>query len=156
MQKIGVKTDKINNEIKERREKELQMIDETDENRIKHLKVSPSASFIIAQIGNTVFIKILNQINKVPSKGSRNYQRSIAFLPIYMDEDYCFKQNREKWMSENDINAKDVPAEKSSADEKSDNSKISISLRDFESGRTIDSIDPTLYNDFVNPQTLKK
>jgi len=49
------------------------------------------ASFVSAQIGNEVFIKFLNQANKFQHTSTIGYQKSIALLPIYMDEDYYQK-----------------------------------------------------------------
>ena len=77
-------------------------------------------------------------------------------MPIYMDEDYCFQQNRDRWLKENNINANEIKFERSSEEGSETSSQISLSLRDLDTKQTLNSIDPTLFNDYVNPTTLKK
>lgn len=69
-------------------------IAETKDNNIKHFDISPKATILVAFIGSELFIKILNQVNRSQTTKSLEYQTSIAFMPIYLDEDYNFKENK--------------------------------------------------------------
>jgi len=69
-------------------------ITETKDNNIKHFDISPKATILVAFIGSELFIKILNQVNRSQTTKSLEYQTSIAFMPIYLDEDYNFKENK--------------------------------------------------------------
>lgn len=44
--------------------KQMNQVDECDKNRIKIFEVSPNAKFIAANIGNSIYLKILNQTDK--------------------------------------------------------------------------------------------
>ena len=59
-------------------------------------EVSPLANLIAAQIGTFIFIKVLNQVDCEQSSQNLKYQQRIAFLPIYLDEDYNFLANRKR------------------------------------------------------------
>lgn len=46
---------------------------------------------VVAVMGQEVVIRILNQVDKSQYRGSYQYQKSIAFLPINFDEDNHFR-----------------------------------------------------------------
>ena len=65
--------------------------------RIKIFDISPNGRLIAAQMGNEIFIRIVNQVMRDQWHNTLDYQNSIAFLPLYLDEDYNFNLNRKKY-----------------------------------------------------------
>lgn len=63
-------------------------------------EISPKATYIVAHIGNEILIRMLNEGNRQQWRETLEYQQSIAFLPIYLDEDYNFQENKKRYMLE--------------------------------------------------------
>ena len=55
---------------------------------------------IAAHIGNEIFIRSLNQVNRDQQSNSLAYHNSITFMPVYFDFDHNFMRNRELQKSE--------------------------------------------------------
>ena len=69
----------------------------TAANKLEHFEISPQGKVIAAQIGNVIFIKVLNQVNRDQYLNTLEYHHSITFMPLYLDEDYNFKENKNKY-----------------------------------------------------------
>lgn len=54
------------------------------------MEISPNATFMVAHIENEILIKIINQTGRDQWSNTYEYQNSIMFMPIYLDEDYNF------------------------------------------------------------------
>lgn len=64
--------------------------------------MSPCANYIVADLNGTVLIKMLNQVNKEQSSNLYSYHISIPFMPLYLDEDYNYLVNKQKFENEFD------------------------------------------------------
>ena len=64
------------------------------EQELKLFEISPHASLIAFTFGNEIIIKILNQVDREQKSNTLDYHQSLAFLPIYMDEDYNFQYSK--------------------------------------------------------------
>ena len=53
-------------------------------------EISCRAKVFAAQIGRDIFIRVLNQVNREQSGDTLGYHQSIAFMPIYLDQDYNY------------------------------------------------------------------
>ena len=63
-------------------------------------ELSPNATVLAANIGQEIFLKVLNQVHRQQWRNTLDYQESIAFMPIYLDEDYNFTLSVKRYVDE--------------------------------------------------------
>ena len=57
------------------------------------VEVSPKGRFIVAQINNDIFLRVIHLTLTAYDekfKNSYDYQQAITFMPIYFDQDYNY------------------------------------------------------------------
>jgi len=57
------------------------------------VEVSPKGRFIVAQINNDIFLRVIHLTLTAYNekfKNSYDYQQAITFMPIYFDQDYNY------------------------------------------------------------------
>jgi len=72
---------------------DLQNQNEDDPNLIGMVEVSPKGRFIVAQINNDIFLRVIHLTLTAYNekfKNSYDYQQAITFMPIYFDQDYNY------------------------------------------------------------------
>jgi hypothetical protein len=67
---------------------------------IKLLEVSPNATFLVAHIENEILIRIINQTGRGQWGNTYEYQNSLMFMPMFLDEDYNFAANKRRYEAE--------------------------------------------------------
>jgi hypothetical protein len=60
-------------------------------------EISCRAKVLAAQIGKDIFIRVLNQVNRKQSADTLGYHQSITFMPIYLDQDYNYDDEKENF-----------------------------------------------------------
>jgi hypothetical protein len=68
--------------------------------KIGIFEISCKAKVLAAQIGRDIFIRVLNQVNREQSEDTLGYHQSIAFMPIYLDQDYNYDDEKAKFQKQ--------------------------------------------------------
>lgn len=53
--------------------------------------------YIACTIKDQLLIKVLSMVRNTQKHNNLAYQQSIPFIPLYLDEDYKYLENKEKW-----------------------------------------------------------
>lgn len=137
---------------------------ENADNKIKDFDISPSAALLAAQIGQELYIRILNQVDRQQHKQNLSYQKSIAFMPIYLDEDYSFEANLERYdeeqMREEEEQRKqlsiDIQASLRAQLEKQTGRRASVSFATKQHQQEDERLDRDLFADMVTYNMIDK
>ena len=66
---------------------------------IQLFEISSRATYIASVINNKLYIKVLNSNKNTQDHNNLAYQQSIPFMPMYLDEDYNYQINKNRWES---------------------------------------------------------